>query len=48
MVLFVHDATDILLEFTKCNVYLKNRGGKFYAYNDHIANLGFVTFAGAW
>lgn len=48
MVLFVHDATDILLEFTKCNVYLKNRGGKFYAYHDHIANIGFVTFTAAW
>ena len=48
MVLFVHDATDILLEFTKCNVYLKNRGGKYYAYHDHIANIGFVAFTIAW
>lgn len=48
MVLFVHDATDILLEFTKCNVYLKNRGGKYYSYHDHIANIGFVVFTFAW
>lgn len=48
MVLFVHDAADILLEFTKCNVYLKNRGGKYYAMHDHIANIGFVAFTVAW
>lgn len=48
MVLFVHDATDIILEFTKCNVYLKNRSGKYYAFHDHIANIGFVSFTGAW
>ncbi len=48
MVLFVHDATDILLEFTKCHVYLKQRGGKYYAFHDHIANIGFVSFTFAW
>lgn len=48
MVLFVHDATDILLEFTKCNVYLKNRAGKYYACHDNIANIGFVSFTAAW
>lgn len=48
MVLFVHDATDILLEFTKCNVYLKNRNGKFYAYHEHISNICFAAFTLAW
>ena len=44
----MHDATDIILEFTKCNVYLKNRAGKYYAYHDHIATIGFVSFTAAW
>lgn len=48
LVIFVHDVTDILLEFTKCNVYLKNRNGKFYSFHDMIANIGFVTFTLAW
>lgn len=48
MILFVHDITDIILEFTKCNVYLKNRGGKYYALNDHLSTLGFLGFATGW
>lgn len=48
LVIFVHDVTDILLEFTKCNVYLKNRGGKFYPFHEHLSNIGFATFAFAW
>ena len=30
LVVFLHDVTDVILEFTKCNVYAKNRNGKFY------------------
>lgn len=48
LVVFLHDVTDILLEFTKCNVYLKKRNGKFYAYNEHISNIGFVGFTITW
>ena len=48
LVIFVHDVTDILLEFTKCNVYLKNRNGKFYAFHEQISNIGFATFTLAW
>lgn len=48
LVLFVHDATDILLEFSKCNIYLKNRGGKFYSVHENISNIGFVAFLSAW
>lgn len=48
LVIFVHDVTDILLEFTKCNVYLKNRGGKFYPYHEHISNICFAAFTCAW
>jgi sphingoid base N-stearoyltransferase len=48
LVLFVHDVTDILLEFTKINVYLKNRNKKFYALHDHVSTIGFATFSFAW
>lgn len=48
LVLFVHDITDIFLEFTKCNVYMKNRGGKYYAIHDYISTIGFLVFAAAW
>lgn len=48
MVLYVHDITDILLEFTKCNVYLRNRNGKFYPIHEHVSNIFFVIFAISW
>jgi ceramide synthetase len=48
LVVFVHDVTDILLEFTKCNVYLKNRNKKYYPFHEYVANIGFATFAVAW
>jgi sphingoid base N-stearoyltransferase len=48
LVIFVHDATDIILEFTKCNVYLKNRNKKFHLLNEYISNAGFLCFAIAW
>ena len=48
LVLFVHDVADICLEFTKCNVYMKNRGGKYYPSHDHIATVGFLIFAVIW
>lgn len=48
LVIFVHDVTDILLEFTKCNVYLKSRNGRKYAFHDMIANIGFATFTFIW
>lgn len=48
LVVFVHDVTDILLEFTKCNVYLKNRNKKYYPFHEYVANFGFVSFAFAW
>lgn len=48
MVLFVHDVTDILLEFTKCNVHLKNRSKKFYPLHEKISNYGFAAFTIAW
>jgi ceramide synthetase len=48
MVIFVHDITDIFLEFAKCNYYLKNRNGKFYALNDGLSTVAFALFAGSW
>lgn len=48
MVLFVHDITDIFLEFTKCNVYLRKRNGKFYSIHEHLSNVFFLIFALSW
>ncbi|XP_058256430.1 ceramide synthase 1 isoform X2 [Hemibagrus wyckioides] len=48
LVLFLHDINDILLEFTKLNVYFKIRGGKFYMINDVLSNMGFVGFGITW
>lgn len=48
LVLFVHDITDIFLEASKCNVYLKNRNGKYYAFHEHVANIGFGCFTVFW
>ena len=48
LVLFLHDIADICLEFTKCNVYLKNRGGKVHQLNDHLSTIGFLCFASTW
>jgi ceramide synthetase len=48
LVLFVHDITDILLEFTKLNVYLKNRHKKVYVIHEYASNVGFAVFAIAW
>jgi ceramide synthetase len=48
MVLFVHDITDILLEFTKCNVYLRKRNGKFYSIHEYLSNCFFIIFTLVW
>jgi hypothetical protein len=48
MVLFVHDINDILLEFSKCNFYLKRRNGLFYTINDQLATIAFLTFTVSW
>ena len=48
LVLFVHDVTDILLEFTKCNAYIKKRNGNIYRCNEYLANFGFVAFTASW
>lgn len=48
LVVFVHDATDIILEFTKCNVYMKYRNKKYHPINETISNVGFGFFAVGW
>ena len=48
LVLFLHDISDVLLESTKCNVYMKNRGGIYHPLNDHLATVGFVAFTSVW
>ncbi|KAK6468205.1 ceramide synthase 1-like [Huso huso] len=48
LVLFLHDVNDIQLEFTKLNVYLKNRAGVYHLLNDLVSNLGCVSFGTTW
>jgi ceramide synthetase len=48
LVLFLHDVTDISLEFTKFNNHIKKRNGKTYIINEFISNIGFVVFAISW
>ncbi|KAM4707759.1 ceramide synthase 1 [Discoglossus pictus] len=48
LVLFLHDINDIQLEFTKLNVYFKNRGWTYHRVNDIISDVGFVTFSVSW
>ncbi|KAM8962018.1 ceramide synthase 1 [Pelodytes ibericus] len=48
LVLFLHDVNDIQLEFTKLNVYFKNRGGKYHRVNDIISDIGCIIFSFSW
>ncbi|KAJ8277355.1 hypothetical protein GJAV_G00074290 [Gymnothorax javanicus] len=48
LVLFLHDINDILLEFTKLNVYFKTRGGVYHMLNDYLSDLGSVSFSITW
>ncbi|XP_029469869.1 ceramide synthase 1 [Rhinatrema bivittatum] len=48
LVLFLHDVNDIQLEFTKLNVYFKNRGGHYHRLNDIISDVGLIIFSGSW
>jgi ceramide synthetase len=47
-VIFTHDATDILLEYTKCQVYLKYRNGCYHVINKLLSDIGFITFTISW
>uniref|UniRef100_A0A8D0EBY3 Ceramide synthase 1 n=1 Tax=Salvator merianae TaxID=96440 RepID=A0A8D0EBY3_SALMN len=48
LVLFLHDISDIQLEFTKLNVYFKYRGGVYHRLNDIASNAGCITFSLSW
>lgn len=48
LVLFLHDISDVILEITKINAYLKKRNGKTYAIHEWIANASFIAFAISW
>lgn len=48
LALFLHDVTDIQLEFTKLNVYLKTRNNTYHRLNNILSNIGCITFAVSW
>ncbi|KAJ6664360.1 hypothetical protein lerEdw1_008579, partial [Lerista edwardsae] len=48
LVLFLHDISDVQLEFTKLNVYFKYRGGVYHRLNDLISNAGCASFSVTW
>ncbi|GAB6019129.1 Ceramide synthase 1 [Chamberlinius hualienensis] len=48
LVFLLMDVTDVELEFTKLNVYLKTRGGKLHLLNEYISLIGFVFFTVTW
>ncbi|XP_037278689.1 ceramide synthase 1 [Rhipicephalus microplus] len=48
LVLVLHDLSDVLLEFSKLNVYLKVRAGRKHVVHDRIASAAFVCFAITW
>jgi ceramide synthetase len=47
-VLLLHDISDVALELTKINVYLKHRHGKFRLEHDLFSSFGFLSFAVSW
>ncbi|XP_055975189.1 ceramide synthase 1 isoform X1 [Sorex fumeus] len=48
LVLFLHDVSDVQLEFTKLNVYFKSRGGAAQRAHALLADLGCVSFSVSW
>lgn len=48
LVLFLHDISDVQLEFTKLNVYFKSRGGSHHPLHALAADLGCLSFSLSW
>lgn len=48
LVLFLHDISDVQLEFTKLNVYFKSRGGSHHPLHALAADLGCLSFSISW
>lgn len=47
--MFCHDIHDVLLEFTKCNVYLGKREGSRYQFYHEVAGyFGFAVLTLTW
>uniref|UniRef100_A0A0D9QYY7 Ceramide synthase 1 n=1 Tax=Chlorocebus sabaeus TaxID=60711 RepID=A0A0D9QYY7_CHLSB len=48
LVLFLHDISDVQLEFTKLNIYFKSRGGSYHRLHALAADLGCLSFGLSW
>ncbi|ERE91151.1 ceramide synthase 1 isoform X2 [Cricetulus griseus] len=48
LVFFLHDVSDVQLEFTKLNIYFKARGGTYHRLHGLVANLGCLSFCFCW
>lgn len=48
LVFFLHDVSDVQLEFTKLNIYFKARGGAYHRLHGLVANLGCLSFCFCW
>uniref|UniRef100_A0A2K5M4M9 Ceramide synthase 1 n=1 Tax=Cercocebus atys TaxID=9531 RepID=A0A2K5M4M9_CERAT len=48
LVLFLHDISDVQLEFTKLNIYFKSRGGSYHRLHALAADLGCLSFGFSW
>ncbi|XP_062512969.1 ceramide synthase 1-like [Corticium candelabrum] len=48
IVIFLHDLNDVILDGSKCLLYMQHRGGKVYPRWDHAATVGFLTFSVVW
>ena len=48
LVMFFHDISDVIMEFSKINYYIKNRNKKFYFIHDWISKIGLACFSVTW
>nr|XP_044998428.1 ceramide synthase 1 [Jaculus jaculus] len=48
LVFFLHDISDVQLEFTKLNIYFKASGGSYHRLHALVANVGCLSFCFCW
>uniref|UniRef100_A0A1I8G8D1 TLC domain-containing protein n=1 Tax=Macrostomum lignano TaxID=282301 RepID=A0A1I8G8D1_9PLAT len=48
LVLLIHDLSDVILELTKLNIYMKDRAGRHWPLHEWMANIGFLAFTVSW
>ena len=48
LLIFLHDCNDVLLEYSKCMLYLKKQGNKECPHWELRANIGFGIFMVTW